>query len=62
LPAESEKNSSPVPTKATRKREALALVPPGGRLDVLATYTAMLELREMVAARAGTQHYWEAPP
>ncbi|MEZ4501943.1 MAG: MurT ligase domain-containing protein [Dehalococcoidia bacterium] len=46
---------------STALEESLALVPRDGRLDVLATYTAMLELREMVAARAGAQHYWEAP-
>ena len=50
------------PHTATALEEALAVVPRGGRLDVLATYTAMLELREMVAARAGAHHYWEVAP
>ncbi len=37
----------------------LELVPPGGELTVLATYTAMLALRKLVAARARVPQYWE---
>lgn len=38
---------------------ALRATPAGGRLEVIATYTAMLEIRELLAARSGTGHYWE---
>jgi lipid II isoglutaminyl synthase (glutamine-hydrolysing) len=38
---------------------ALAATPAGGTLSVVATYTAMLELREELARRAGRAHYWE---
>jgi UDP-N-acetylmuramyl tripeptide synthase len=38
---------------------ALTATPPGGRLEVVATYTAMLEVRELLASLVGTQHYWE---
>ncbi|RLT34629.1 MAG: Mur ligase family protein [Chloroflexi bacterium] len=41
---------------------ALARTPPGGRLDVVATYTAMLDVREALARRAGVGAYWEAQP
>jgi UDP-N-acetylmuramyl tripeptide synthase len=41
---------------------ALAATPEGDRLDIVATYTAMLEVREVLARRAGTGHYWEAVP
>lgn len=43
-------------------REALALTPEGGRLDVVATYTAMLEAREALATLSGAAPYWESPP
>jgi lipid II isoglutaminyl synthase (glutamine-hydrolysing) len=36
----------------------LALTPPGGELTVLPTYTAMLELRRVVAARGHVTNYW----
>ena len=39
--------------------QALAATPPGGRLYVLPTYTAMLEVRELLAALAGRQHFWD---
>lgn len=39
---------------------ALMATPPGGRLEVIATYTAMLEVRELLAGMAGTGHYWES--
>jgi hypothetical protein len=37
---------------------ALALTPAGGRLSVLPTYTAMLRLRELAAARGGRPVFW----
>lgn len=39
---------------------ALARTPPGGRLDVVATYTAMMDVRAALARRAGVGAYWEA--
>ncbi len=39
---------------------ALARTPPGGRLDVVATYTAMMDVRSALARRAGVGAYWEA--
>jgi lipid II isoglutaminyl synthase (glutamine-hydrolysing) len=45
--------------------EALALAlrqtPPGGDLYVLPTYTAMLEVRGLLAKRGGVAPYWEEP-
>jgi UDP-N-acetylmuramyl tripeptide synthase len=45
--------------------EALALAlretPPGEQLFVLPTYTAMLEVRGLLAKRGGAAPYWEAP-
>jgi UDP-N-acetylmuramyl tripeptide synthase len=38
---------------------ALLATPPGGRLEVIATYTAMLEVRELLATMSGAGHYWE---
>ncbi len=40
---------------------ALALVPAGGRLVVLPTYTAMLRLRAIAARRGLVRPFWEAP-
>ena len=37
----------------------LELVPPGGELGVLPTYTAMLELRSIAVARGLVRPYWE---
>ena len=37
---------------------ALALTPEGGRLDVVPTYTAMLEVRRALARRTGAEPYW----
>ena len=37
----------------------LALVPPGGELGVLPTYTAMLELRTIAVSRGLVRPYWE---
>lgn len=39
---------------------ALELTPPGGELPVLPTYTAMLALRAVAAARGLVRPYWEA--
>ena len=38
---------------------ALAATPSGGRLEVVATYTAMLAVRADLARRTGAQQYWE---
>jgi len=38
---------------------ALTQTPPGARLYILPTYTAMLAVREHLAALAGERHYWE---
>jgi UDP-N-acetylmuramyl tripeptide synthase len=38
---------------------ALAATPAGGTLYVVPTYTAMLEVRELLAKRAGARPYWE---
>ena len=40
----------------------LALTPPGGELVILPTYTAMLALRRIVAARGHVRNYWERVP
>ncbi len=37
----------------------LELTPPGGELTVLPTYTAMLALRRLIAARGHVANYWE---
>ncbi len=47
---------------ATAFEAALAATPPGGTLDVVATYTAMIEVRGVAATRAGARAYWEAAP
>ncbi|MCY4455381.1 MAG: MurT ligase domain-containing protein [Chloroflexi bacterium] len=41
---------------------AVQLVPQGGRLDIVATYTAMIEMRELLAEWTGIAPYWSAPP
>ena len=38
----------------------LELTPPGGELALLPTYTAMLALRRIVAARGHVANYWES--
>jgi UDP-N-acetylmuramyl tripeptide synthase len=38
---------------------ALTSMPADGRLYVVPTYTAMLQVRELLARRAGGAHYWE---
>ncbi len=37
---------------------ALQLAPPGARVDVVATYTAMIEMRELLAEWTGAAPYW----
>lgn len=46
---------------ATALDAALERTPPGGRLDIVATYTAMLEVRAAAAATAGMAPYWADP-
>jgi len=48
-----------VPQLDTALDRGLALVPPGGELVVLPTYTAMLGLRAIAAGRGLVQPYWE---
>jgi UDP-N-acetylmuramyl tripeptide synthase len=40
----------------------LALVPAGGELGVLPTYTAMLELRQIAVNRGLVRPFWEEAP
>ncbi len=49
--------------KGTNEALSLALqgTPPGEKLFVLPTYTAMLEVRGLLAKRGGAAPYWEAP-
>ncbi len=49
-----------VPDIAAALDRGLELVPPGGRLPVLPTYTAMLRLRRVAAARGHVRHFLEA--
>jgi UDP-N-acetylmuramyl tripeptide synthase len=48
-----------VSTLATALDRGLALTPSGGQLAVLPTYTAMLALRRIIAARGHVANYWE---
>src|SRR3954469_20963273 len=48
-----------VPELGPALDRALALVPPGGELVCLPTYTAMLALRRLVASRGHVRNYWE---
>jgi UDP-N-acetylmuramyl tripeptide synthase len=48
------------PSVALALEDALDRTPEGARLDIVATYTAMIEVREALAARSGAGHYWEA--
>jgi UDP-N-acetylmuramyl tripeptide synthase len=48
-----------VPSLATALDRGLELTVPGGELAVLPTYTAMLALRRIVAARGYVANYWE---
>jgi UDP-N-acetylmuramyl tripeptide synthase len=49
-----------VPSLGDALDRGLALTPAGGELTVLPTYTAMLALRKIVAARGHVTNYWEA--
>jgi UDP-N-acetylmuramyl tripeptide synthase len=48
-----------VPALADALDRGLALTPAGGELVVLPTYTAMLAMRRLVAARGHVTNYWE---
>jgi len=48
-----------VPGLGAALDRGLELTPEGGELTVLPTYTAMLELRRIVARRGYTRQYWE---
>jgi UDP-N-acetylmuramyl tripeptide synthase len=48
-----------VPELAQALDRGLELTPAGGELTVLPTYTAMLALRRLVAARGHVRNYWE---
>lgn len=50
------------PQAAQAIARALALVPPGGRLEIVPTYTAMIEVREALARAAGVAPFWRADP
>jgi UDP-N-acetylmuramyl tripeptide synthase len=50
-----------VPDAARALDAALARTPPGETLYVVPTYTAMLEVRELLAKRAGARRFWEDP-
>lgn len=47
-----------IPDTAAALDSALGHTPSGARLDVVATYTAMIEVREALARRAGVGAYW----
>jgi len=48
-----------IPDLAEALDEALALIPAGGTLFVTPTYTAMLELRDIISRRGYTPQFWE---
>jgi UDP-N-acetylmuramyl tripeptide synthase len=49
-----------VPSLEAALDRGLELTPAGGELMLLATYTAMLALRQVVAGRGHVQNYWES--
>ena len=49
-----------VPSLGAALDRGLELIPAGGELTVLPTYTAMLALRRIVAARGHVTNYWES--
>jgi lipid II isoglutaminyl synthase (glutamine-hydrolysing) len=51
-----------VPGLAAALDRGIALTPDRGELTVLPTYTAMLELRSVVANRGHTRQYWDRTP
>ena len=48
-----------IPDTEAALDDALGRTPRGVRLDVVATYTAMIDVREALARRAGVGAYWE---
>jgi UDP-N-acetylmuramyl tripeptide synthase len=48
-----------VPSLEAALDRGLELTPAGGELTLLPTYTAMLALRKIVAARGHVRNYWE---
>ncbi len=48
-----------IPSIPDALARALAATPEGGELYVIPTYTAMLEVRELLAKMAGEGHFWE---
>jgi UDP-N-acetylmuramyl tripeptide synthase len=50
---------SVIPDRAEALRAALDATPPGETLYVLPTYTAMLELRKILADLGHTHPFWE---
>lgn len=44
---------------AAALRRGIGATPAGGTLWVIPTYTAMLEVRELLAARGGSRRFWE---
>jgi lipid II isoglutaminyl synthase (glutamine-hydrolysing) len=51
-----------VPSLERALDRGLELTPAGGELTLLPTYTAMLALRKIVAARGHVSNYWVAAP
>src|SRR5581483_38472 len=49
-----------IPSLEAALDRGLELTPPGAELTVLPTYTAMLALRRIVAARGHVANYWES--
>jgi UDP-N-acetylmuramyl tripeptide synthase len=48
-----------VPSLENALDRGLELIPPGGELVILPTYTAMLALRQIIGARGFVRPYWE---
>jgi hypothetical protein len=48
-----------LPQLSEALEQALARTPPGGRLYILPTYTAMLGIRETLRRHGRVGHYWE---
>jgi hypothetical protein len=46
------------PDIAAALEQALAITAEGGWLEVMPTYTAMLEVRELLATRTGAAPFW----
>jgi UDP-N-acetylmuramyl tripeptide synthase len=50
---------SVIPARKEAIRSALAATPPGETLYVLPTYTAMLEIRQILSEMGYTHPFWE---